>query len=105
MNPQDQDEIHYYESHVTIKPVEGEKLVKFKAISHDHRFHVATFVDDSSGPDTMICTGRSKAGNELTSRMYSMVKTLQKEGFAVTRYKLESTILDSRLDDTHLPLA
>ena len=93
----------YFESHVTIRPVEGERLSQFRAIAKKSRFHVATFTKDTDGPDSMICTGRSKNQYDLKTRMEEMVKTLFEAGFEVTRYKLESTLVDSRIEDGWSP--
>ena len=97
-------EPHYFEAHVTIKPVERPLLDTFLTIAKDHRFAVATFTKDSAGPDSMICTGRGKTAEELRARMLRVVTDLRTMGLTVTRYKLESTILDSRVNDAILPL-
>ena len=94
----------YYEAHVTIRPVKGELLGKFHAVCRNFRFHVATFTKDSAGPDSLICTGRSKSQDDLNERMLNVIHDLRDAGLTVTRYKLESTLLDSRIDDTTLPL-
>jgi hypothetical protein len=90
----------YFESHVTIEPVHGERLDRFKAIAKEHRFHVASFSKDTDGPDSLICTGRSKLLTDLDVRMIAIMKTLKDEGFWILRYKLESTIVDSRIPAT-----
>src|SRR5271167_584412 len=94
----------YYESHVTIRPVDGELLGKFHTVCRNYRFHVATFTKDTAGPDSLICTGRSKRQDDLHERMINVIHDLRDAGLAVTRYKLESTLLDSRVDDSVLPL-
>jgi hypothetical protein len=98
------DKPHYFEAHVTIRPVTGGLLDTFHTITKDYRFHVATFTEDSAGPDSMICTGRSKSEEDLQTRMLAVVHVLRRMGFQVTRYKMESTLLDSRLDDSISPL-
>lgn len=97
---------HYFEAHVTIEPVFGERLKTLKAISEEHGFKVATLLmkkeaEDSSEPsrtDTFT-TGRSASLKELTMNTQSLVKCLQSVGFQVWRYKIESTIVDSKYDD------
>jgi hypothetical protein len=89
----------YFEAHVTIEPVEGDRWVRFVEIAKKVRFDVATFTKDSTGADSMIGTGKGHDRDALRDRMLDMVTALFNEDFVVTRYKLESTILDSRIDD------
>lgn len=102
---------HYYEAHVTVEPCFDEGLARFKVICHDYKFHVASLIMQKRKEDTeerskydSFCTGRGISYTDIETRMLELVKRLQKEGFAVWRYKIESTLLDSRYDDSKLAL-
>lgn len=102
---------HYYEAHVTVEPVFEERLNQFKVICHDYKFHVAVLLMQKRKGDTeerskndSFCTGRGISYTDIKKRMLALVDRLEKEGFKVWRYKIESTLLDSRYDDTERPL-
>lgn len=102
---------HYYEAHVTIEPVFEEKLELFKNICIEYKFRVATLLMQKRKQDTeerskndSFCTGRGISYSDMESRMLSLVDRLKNEGFQVWRYKIESTLLDSRYDDSKFPL-
>jgi hypothetical protein len=102
---------HYYEAHVTVEPVFAEDLERFKIICHDYKFRVATLLMQKRKGDTeerskndSFCTGRGISYTDIERRMLALVERLQKEGFKVWRYKIESTLLDSRYDDAKRPL-
>lgn len=105
------DSRHYYEAHVTIEPVFEDRLEQFKVICHDYKFHVAKLLMQKRKSDTeerskndAFCTGRGISYTDIETRMISLVSRLEKEGFKVWRYKIESTLLDSRYDDSKHPL-
>lgn len=98
---------HYYEAHITIEPVFENKLEIFKNICHDYKFRVANLYMQKRKKDTKIrskndafCTGRSISYKDMEQRMLSLVQELTIKGFQVWRYKIESTLLDSRYDDS-----
>jgi hypothetical protein len=102
---------HYYEAHVTVEPVFEEQLEHFKIICHDYKFRVASLLMQKRKSDTeerskndSFCTGRGISYTDIRTRMLSLVERLEKEGFKVWRYKIESTLLDSRYDDADHPL-
>jgi len=102
---------HYYEAHVTVEPVFEERLEEFKIICHDYKFRVANLLMQKRSADTeerskndSFCTGRGISYTDIRKRMLILVDRLEKEGFKVWRYKIESTLLDSRYDDTERPL-
>ena len=102
---------HYYEAHITVEPVFEERLNQFKVICHDYKFHVAILLMQKRKGDTeerskndSFCTGRGISYTDIKKRMLALVDRLEKEGFKVWRYKIESTLLDSRYDDTERPL-
>lgn len=97
---------HYYEAHVTVEPVFDEKLEQFKILCHDYKFRVATLLMQKRSQDTeerskndSFCTGRGISYADIKKRMLALVDRLNREGFTVWRYKIESTLLDSRYDD------
>lgn len=102
---------HYYEAHVTVEPVFEERLEQFKIICHDYKFRVANLLMQKRAHDTeerskndSFCTGRGISYTDTKKRMLALVDRLEKEGFKVWRYKIESTLLDSRYDDSERPL-
>lgn len=102
---------HYYESHVTIEPVFEERLELLRKIGPEYGFHVATLLMKKRPQDTAersqndsFCTARGISYSDLKDRTIDFVKRLQDEGFTAWRYKIESTLLDSRYDDSLLPL-
>lgn len=102
---------HYYEAHVTIEPVFEERLERFKTLCADYKFHVASLLMQKRKTDTpersandSFCTGRSTSYSDLEGRMLALVQLLRAQSFEVWRYKIESTMLDSRYDDSKLPL-
>lgn len=99
------DNRHYYEAHITIEPVFDERFDKFKTVCKPFRFHVAELLMQKRAADKeerskndSFCTGRSISFSDIKTRMMSLVETLHAEGFKVWRYKIESTLVDSRYD-------
>lgn len=102
---------HYYEAHVTVEPVFEDRLEQFKVICHDYKFRVANLLMQKRREDSeerskndSFCTGRGISYTDTKKRMLALVERLEKEGFKVWRYKIESTLLDSRYDDSERPL-
>ena len=103
---------HYYEAHVTIEPVFDERHKAFTIVCKRYQFHVATLLMQKqktatptrSGNDA-FCTGRSISYSDIKDRMFELVGALKDAGFDVHRYKIESTLLDSRYDDAEFPLS
>jgi hypothetical protein len=97
---------HYYESHVTIEPVFDDKLDDVKRISSECNFKVANLLfkkrecdtEERSMHDTFT-TGHSKYYEDIVERTKRLVDNLQKAGYTVWRYKIEDTMMDSRIDD------
>ena len=102
---------HYYEAHITIEPVFEKDLEKFKEICKEFDFHVAELLMKKRKKDTgkrstndSFCTGRSISYSDIEMRMLELIEKLKKLSFKVWRYKIESTLLDSRYDDSKFPL-
>jgi MazG nucleotide pyrophosphohydrolase domain len=105
------DSRHYYEAHVTVEPVFEDRLEEFKVICQDYKFRVASLFMQKRREDTeerskndSFCTGRGISYTDIEKRMLALVSRLEKEGFKVWRYKIESTVMDSRYDDSKYPL-
>ena len=102
---------HYYEAHVTIEPVFGEQLAALKKSAAEFGFRVADLLmqkrpenkPERSQNDT-FCTARSISYSDLETRMFGLVTKLKESGFVIWRYKIESTLLDSRYDDSKFQL-
>jgi hypothetical protein len=93
-----------YESHITIEPVEGERLDDLERLCKQFKFKVAALymikdrqiTNERSNRDT-FCTGWGDEFEELELRTCYMVNTLRDNGFSVWRYKIEQTLVDVRL--------
>lgn len=92
-------ESHYYECHLTLNPVVGEELKTLEVLCEAYGFRVASLYGDSDA----FTTGRSSFYSELNHRMIDLIQALKACGFVVRRYKIESALIDSRIDD-HLNL-
>jgi hypothetical protein len=97
---------HYYESHVTIEPVFDKRLDLFIMLCRSMKFHVADLLMKKRANDKPVrssldsfCTSRSDDYKDISLRTVFLVNKLKDEGFKVYRYKIESTLVDSRYDD------
>lgn len=88
----------YYESHVTLAPVEGGKLEELRAICSNYKFRVADLLLKKGVASDLdsFCSSRGKDMEELTGRMMSLIDELVLREFDVWRYKIESVIIDVR---------
>jgi hypothetical protein len=94
----------YYEAHVTVEPLFGDKLDIFKKICREKGFTVADLLMQRRKEDTperskndSFCTGRSPTFGELKTRMVEVIETLKANQIKVWRYKIEDTLLDSKI--------
>lgn len=93
----------YYECHITIEPVFGERLELFSELCVPFRFRPAklfmqkerTETPERSSKDT-FCTGHSREYFDIEMRMRSLLETLRLNSFKVFRYKIEAVLLDER---------
>lgn len=93
-------DILYYECHITIDPVEGDRFDLFKDVCKDYRFRVADLLMRKSLKPSRIdsfCTTRGNDYSEVTDRTLAAVNSLERNGLTVRRYKIEATLLDVRL--------
>jgi hypothetical protein len=93
-------EAQYYECHITIEPVEGDRLTSFSDHCKDYGFKVATLLMQKSLQRSTLdsfTTGKDKDYYHLKDRMYDLIAVLRKSNFDIRRYKIEAIILDSKL--------
>lgn len=87
----------YFEAHITIEPTDAQELLA--DIGGARGFRVASFLQKKNGrpvPDDFM-TGRGKIYADLLHRTLDCVDDLQFQGFTVTRYKIENTLVDVRV--------
>ena len=97
---------HYYESHVTIEPVFDDRLEIAKEAAAFYQFKVADLLmkkrtvdtEKRSSKDTFM-TSHSKTYSDIEYRTRMLVLDLKAKGLQVWRYKIEDTVLDSRIQD------
>lgn len=106
MNDHPVGDIPYYEAHVTIEPVFDDRLVHAAAVAQTHVFRIADLLMQKRTEHTVerskydtFMTGRHVSYAVLQERMINLVRDLRQQGYKVWRYKIESTIIDSKLDD------
>lgn len=97
------NEPKYYEAHVTIEPVTGDRLALFSALCNRHQFRVAELLMKRDREATEVrsdkdafCTGRSPCYRSLLTYMRALVDVLRSHGFDVWRAKIEAVLLDER---------
>lgn len=98
------DSALYFECHITIAPVFGYRLEKAKELGEAYYFRVADLLMQKQEEDTptrskydTFLTGRHKNYKILEARMYGCIYYLKNLGFQVWRFKIEDTLLDSKL--------
>lgn len=96
----------YFEAHVTLEPVFDTRLERLKEIAKQYHFRVADLVMQKNAADAgtphgkdSFCTSRSKEWRVIESRTRYFVNALMSEGFKVYRYKIENTLVDSKITD------
>jgi len=96
----------YYEAHITIEPVFDDRRLAASAIAISYGFKLADLLmkkrsedtEERSAKDTFM-TGHSKSRLDIESRTRDTILHLQRAGYKVWRYKIEDTLLDSRIKD------
>lgn len=96
----------YYECHVTIEPVFDKELAKVQEIARTHKFRVADLLMKKRKKDTVkrseydtFMTSRSKSYEDLESRMRDLISDIRDQEIVVWRYKIEDTVVDSKIKD------
>jgi len=93
----------YFECHITVEPVYGERLEALKALAQPYRFRVADLlmrkrledVPERSRFDTFL-TARGHWYTDLERRMRLMIAECHRADYLVWRTKIENTLLDER---------
>ena len=95
----------YYESHITIDPVHEDELKTFKKLAAKYNFRVAKLLMEKT-PSTIdaFCTSHSKDYTQIVNDTICLVEALLGEGFHVRRYKIEDTLVDSKIEDKYMLL-
>ena len=93
----------YYECHITIEPVYGERLSYFQDLASRYDFRVAKLLmqkdreatEQRSNKDS-FCTGHAKDFDDIHDRMHLLKEDLIQAGFQVWRCKIEAIVLDEK---------
>jgi len=91
-----------YECHVTVDPVQGERLARLEEICKYYKFKVAKLLKETGVENDLgqFMTGHDQHYSDIHFRMHQLCLVLRHEGFVTRRYKIEQILLDSRLGDT-----
>jgi hypothetical protein len=92
-------EVMYYECHVTVEPVFGERLEELKSLADSCSFRVANLVmldKDFPNQKDSFCSARHKDLQTLGDLMLRFVGALKIKEYKVFRYKLEATLFDTK---------
>lgn len=91
----------YYECHITVDPVVGDREVVFDLVTRKHGFRMADLLKKTGAPSDvdMFCTGRGKTFQGLAEDMDRLLAELRDRGFTLRRWKIEGVMLDSRAGD------
>lgn len=96
----------YLEAYITIDPVFGDKREDVRRLAEVCGFRLAKLVmrkgveSECEHQDDAFLTGHGKDLDGLISRMVHLVQSLRVEGVVTRRYKIENTVMDSRILDT-----
>lgn len=91
---------HYYEACIEIKPLDKKRLKELKVALDAIDFQIVDLVAIKRGDElNIITTSHAKNLQALNNRVGTAVRILQKLGYTVMRYKIESTVLDSKHED------
>lgn len=98
-------ETKYFESHITIEPVFGERLDLFEKLCRDKNFRAAKLLMQKDRKDTgersskdSFCTGHDKVYGSLFLRMLDLKESLKMNGFEVWRCKIEAILFDEKFE-------
>jgi hypothetical protein len=94
----------YYECHITIEPVFGERLEQFAMLCAGRQFKPAKLLMQKRAQDTpersardSFCTGHAQELDAIQSRMIGLTDDLVTAGFQVWRRKIEHVVYDERM--------
>ncbi len=106
-SPSDRAE-HYFEAHVTVEPVFGERLEEMRAVGLHFEFRVASLImrrtaeetGESSRDDT-FASARGESLHDISDRTRGFCEALRYRGFRILRAKVEDTVWDTRIADPY----
>lgn len=91
----------YFETHITLDPVDGEALKKVQELCTKYNMRISTLIlrreDGSPGEqhkDDIFISGRYLYYNEAVDKVQAMVVAVQHLNIKVRRYKIENTLKD-----------
>lgn len=93
----------YYECHITIEPVEGERLELFEALSRKYKFKVANLLLQKSLERSKLdsfTTAKSKNFDTIYAAMMGLLSDLKENNFTLYRHKIEKVVIDSKINHT-----
>lgn len=93
----------YYEVHVTVNKMPKDTLLRLCSINN-YKASELKFDDVDGLPGSWICTYRGKNQDKVMISMLDFIQMIISNGGSVVRYKIEDTILDSKLNDSLFPL-
>ena len=92
----------YYEAHITIEPQVGATFAdRLGDAAGEKGWRMSTFAMFKPGqpqPDAFI-SYRDKSLRSIVEAVQDMVRTLERRGFTVLRWKIEDTLFDSKRGD------
>jgi hypothetical protein len=93
---------YYFESHITIDPVEDP--AKLKALVGSYGFRLAKLFMQKGQPSDLdsFMTAKDKNYHNLLKDTEDVVSLLIKKGYNVRRYKIENILLDVKLNNHSL---
>lgn len=90
-----------FEAHVTLEPfLDDNDRAIVDAKAQAYAFRTAKLFMEKTAQRDAFCTGHSVCRNDLTLRLIGFIKSLQRGGYEVRRYKIEEVVVDSRILDT-----
>lgn len=93
----------YYECHITIEPVEGERLELFEVLSRKYKFKVVNLLMRKSLERSQLdsfTTAKSKKFEVLHEAMMGLLSDLEQNKFEIYRHKIEKVVIDSKINHT-----
>jgi len=99
---------YYFEAHITVEPEIHTRTLQFRKICEFSGWHVSSFlmfnekVANDKKPK-MFCSWRGTEYAVAVQAVIDMVGLLRNRNFNVLRYKIEDTLIDSKIED-HLKI-
>jgi len=92
-----------YESHVTVNPPASEnerKTLEEFAINHQFRLSRLFMQKDMPSTEDAFMTGHGTCYEDIILRTAALVSEMRDSGYVVRRYKIEQTLVDSKVCDS-----